>query len=96
MKVFPNPASKSLTVDFPKYLKQTEKKSGIISSSIYYQWESTTLEIYDLSGKQVFSKEIPKEQQRLEMDVSGWNPGLYYFRLIYHNQTVAGEKVVIR
>jgi len=95
MKVFPNPASKSLTVEFPKYLKQTEKKSGITSSSIYYQWKSTTLEIYDLSGKQVFSKEIPKDQQRLEMDVSGWNLGMHYFRLIYHNQTVAGEKVVI-
>jgi len=96
MRVFPNPASKSLTIEFPKHLKQTEKKSGITSSSIYYQWKSTTLEIYDLSGKQVFSKEIPKYQQRLEMDVSGWNPGMYYFRLIYHNQMVSGAKVVIR
>jgi len=96
IKVYPNPASKSLTVEFPKYLKLTEKKSGLTSSSVYYQWKSTILEIYDLSGKHVFSKEIPKEQPRLEMDVSGWNPGMYYFRLIYHNQTVAGEKLIIQ
>jgi hypothetical protein len=96
MKVYPNPAIGSLTVEFPKYLKTTDKKSGITSSTVFYQWKSTTLEIYDLSGKHVFSKEIPKEQQRLEMNVSGWDSGMYYFRLVYNNQTVSSEKVIIQ
>ncbi|MCX6249096.1 MAG: hypothetical protein NTW10_15325 [Bacteroidetes bacterium] len=35
-----------------------------------------------LSGKKVFEKEIIREQNTLEMDVSKWPAGLYYFRLV--------------
>ena len=96
MKVYPNPASGSITIEFPKYIKEIEKKSGITSSTVYYQWKSTTLEVVDFNGKLILSKEIPKDQARLEMDVSGWKQGMYYFRLVYNNQTVADEKVIIQ
>ncbi len=96
LKIYPNPASESLTIEFPKYLKQTEKKSGITSSSIYYQWKSTTLEVYDLNGIHLYSKEIPKDLKRLQIDVSGWKHRMYYFRLVYNKQNVAGEKVIIQ
>ena len=94
--VYPNPAIGNLTVEFPKYLKQTNRKSGISSTTVFYQWKSTFFEVYDLTGKIVFSKEIPKNEQKLEIDVSGWKPGMYYFRQVYQNQTISGEKVMIR
>ena len=96
LKVYPNPATARVTVELPECLKTTDKKPGITTSTIYYQWKSTLLEVYDLNGKRLFSKEIPKNQQRLDLDVSGWKREMYYFRLIYHNQIVAGEKVIIR
>ena len=96
LKVYPNPASSIVTVNFPKCLKIIGEKSGMTSSSVYYQWKSTLFEIYDLEGKKNFEKEIPQSQQQLEMDISSWNRGMYYFRLIYNKQTVASEKVIIQ
>jgi hypothetical protein len=43
----------------------------------------------------VFEKEIPKVQQQLEMDISDWQRGMYYFRLVYDTQTADGVKVII-
>jgi hypothetical protein len=53
------------------------------------------LEVYDLQGRKVLEKEIPKQQQQLELDISSWQRGLYYFRLVFDKQTVDGVKVVI-
>ncbi|MCX6286760.1 MAG: T9SS type A sorting domain-containing protein [Bacteroidetes bacterium] len=95
MKVFPNPASTHLSVEFPKYLKLNSGLSNFQSTTIYHQWNYTTLEVYNLSGERMFQKEIPKGQAQLEMDVSSWSKGMYFFRLIYNKQMVAGEKVIV-
>ena len=96
LDVFPNPTNASLTVEFPKYLKQTEKKSGISSSSIYYQWKSTLLEIYNLEGHKILEKEIPKSQTQMVMDVSSWPPGMYFFKLSYNGHSAGNTKVIIK
>jgi len=96
MKIYPNPALATLTIEFPKHLQMTDKKSGLTTSSIYYTGQSTTLEVYDFNGKNVFTKEIPKDLQHLEIDISSWNRGVFYFRLIYKNQTVSGEKIILQ
>jgi len=96
MKVFPNPASGRVTVEFPACLKQTTKQPGISSTSLTYQWRSTLLEAYDLNSRKVFSQEIPKSQQTLEIDVSGWRPGIYFFRLVFNDRNVSGGEVVVR
>ena len=95
LKVYPNPASNQLTVEFPKYIVTTTGCGKNQSNTVFYQWKTTSLDVYDLNGKQMFSKEIPKDQQRLDIDVSTWYRGIYYFRLSYQGQTVAGEKVVV-
>jgi hypothetical protein len=95
MKVYPNPATKSITIEFPKYIKQIEKKSGITSSSVYYQWNSTILEIYNLKGKLIYSKEIPKQMKTLDLDVSLWNNGIYFARLLLKNDLIGNEKFII-
>ena len=96
LKVYPNPASVIVNVKFPEYLEITGEKSGMSSSSVYYQWKSSSLEVYNIEGKKVFEREIPKSQQQLEMEISNWQKGLYYFRLVCDKQTVASEKVIIQ
>jgi hypothetical protein len=95
LKVYPNPAVNQISVEFPKVLVLSNGQVKNQGSKEYYQWKSTTLEVYDLEGKKVFEREIPKSQQQLEMDISNWNRGMYYFRLEYNNQMVAGEKIVV-
>lgn len=95
LKVFPNPAKQKITVEFPQYLVVKTGQSSFGSTTVYHHWKSTTLEVYDLTGKKVFDKEIIRAQNTLEMDVSGWPRGLYYFRLVYDKKTVGGAKVVV-
>jgi len=95
MKIFPNPTTGKLTIVFPKYLVVTNDVPPIKSITTYHQWKSTILEAYDLNGKQVFQKEIPKDQTQLEMDVSTWPKGIFFFRLVYNKQMVASEKVIL-
>lgn len=96
LKVYPNPASGKIIVEFPKYLALKSNMPGLQSTAIYHQWRSTIFEVYDLNGKVIFSKEIPKDQATLELYVSGWLRGMYLFRLRYKEQPVAGEKVIIK
>ncbi|MCX6281823.1 MAG: T9SS type A sorting domain-containing protein [Bacteroidetes bacterium] len=96
LKVFPNPTTTQISIVFPQYL-MVENNSGVIkTTTVYHQWKSTFLEVYNLNGERLFQKEIPKDQTRLELDVSSWPKGMYLLRLIYNKQTVAGEKVIIK
>ena len=95
LKVFPNPAKQEITVELPKYIVVKSGQTGFGLTTVYHHWKSTTLEVYDLSGKKIFDKEIVRAESTLEINVSGWQPGLYYFRLVYNKQTVAGAKVVV-
>jgi hypothetical protein len=95
LKIYPNPATNSVNVEFPKVLVLRTGQGKNQGTKEYYQWKSTTFEVYDLEGKKVFQKEIPMVQQQLEMDISNWQRGLYFFRLIYDKQTVDGVKVVV-
>ncbi len=49
----------------------------------------------DLTGKKVMEKEIICAQTSLQLDVSGWQRGIYYFRLVYNNRVIAGKKVIV-
>jgi hypothetical protein len=95
LRVFPNPATQIITVEFPKYIVVKTGQSGFGSTTVFYHWESTTLEVYDPSGKMIFENEIIRAQKTLELNVLGWHSGMYYFRLVYNNQMVSGEKVVV-
>jgi len=95
LKVYPNPATNRISIEFPKVLVVRSGQGKYQSSKEYYQWKSTLFEVYNIEGKKVFEKEIPKLQQQLELDISDWQRGLYYFRLVYDKQTVDGQKVLI-
>ena len=51
-----------------------------------------SVEIFNLSGQMVFSKAVDKKH--LSIDVSGWQPGLYFVR-ISSGTSVRTQKVVI-
>jgi hypothetical protein len=95
LKVYPNPATNRISIEFPKVLVVSSGQGKYKSSKEYFQWKSTLFEVYNIEGRKVFEKEIPKIQQQLELDISNWQKGLYYFRLLYDKQTVGGEKVII-
>jgi hypothetical protein len=44
----------------------------------------------------VLKKEIPKREEKIQIDISGWQKGMYLFRLVYGNSMVASEKVIVK
>ena len=92
LKVYPNPAANRLIAEFPKVLVMKTNNSG---TKEYFSWKSVILEVYNWQGKMAYEQEIRKMQERLEMDVTNWTKGMYYFRLIFEKQTVGGVKVIL-
>lgn len=95
LHVYPNPAKSNVTIEFPQYLVRLKSARGINATTTYYMWESTTLEIYDMFGKNVFTKEISHQTQRIELDVSSWHTGMYIARVFYDKDKVAEEKFLV-
>jgi hypothetical protein len=96
LRIYPNPAQNLITVEIPKYLVRQTNGSGITATTVYHQWNSINLEIYDLNGRMVLSQEILKKTEKIELDVSFWNRGMYVARLVYIKEKVAETKFVLR
>lgn len=91
MKVYPNPASTVVTIDLPSTLLVEKNQSAQ-----YFQWDKTVLMIYNFDGKQIFNQEIPFSQKTLNVHITNWERGMYYFQLNYRENNVTGEKVLIK
>lgn len=94
LKVYPNPATDHVIVEFPTVLVLNGSERNLGTKELF-QWKSTNLEIYDFQGKRLLEKEIIKSLDHFDLDVSSWQRGLYYFRLVYDKQTAGGQKVII-
>ena len=94
--VYPNPASEKIHIFLPDQLKTGMKNKIFQLTTVYHQWKSTILEIYDFFGRRVFSKEILKSEKELVIDVSAWPKGMYVVRLIYNKETVGSEKIIVQ
>jgi hypothetical protein len=81
-------------VEFPTVLVLNGSERNLGTKELF-QWKSTNLEIYDFQGKRLLEKEIIKSLDHFDLDVSSWQRGLYYFRLVYDKQTAGGQKVII-
>jgi len=95
LKVYPNPASDKIHIEIPEKLKTQSKSPVFDLTTVYHQWHSAIIEIYDLFGRKMFSKKVLQAEKELEIDVSAWQRGMYVVRLVYNNQTVASEKIVV-
>jgi hypothetical protein len=96
MVVFPNPAEGHVSVQLPQYLERQSSNGSATVTTFYRQWRSAMLEVYNLNGRQFYKQEIPRSQSLIELDISSWPRGMYWFRLLYNQQVVAGEKVMVR
>jgi hypothetical protein len=95
LKVYPNPVNNILHIDIPEHLK-TETSNPVFNlTTVYHQWKSAVLEIYGLFGRRIYSKEIYQTDKNLEIDVSGWEKGIFVVRLVYNKHTVATSKVLV-
>ena len=95
LKVYPNPASGKITVEIPEYLQKQTGPAEFQVTTVYHQWGSATLEVYDLFGRKVMERTIYQGAGNVDVDVSQWQGGMYVFRLSYRGETVATEKVVV-
>ena len=95
LKVFPNPASEILHIELPVQLKSQTATPVFNLTTVYHQWRSAQVEIYDLFGRRMYASEVRQSEKRLDVDVSAWPRGLYVVRLVYLNKTVATAVVVV-
>jgi hypothetical protein len=96
LKVWPNPASGVLHVEIPEKLKSETRSPVFNLTTVYHQWKSAMLEVYDLFGKRIFFREVNRNDKLIDIDVSVWSGGMYVVRLVYNGKTVANEKVLVR
>ena len=95
LKAWPNPANNILHIDIPEHLRSETSNAVFNLSTVYHQWGSAVLEIFDLFGRKVYSKEAFQSERRLEIDVTGWGKGMYVARLVYNGKTVSTAKVMV-
>ena len=95
LKIFPNPASLRVTIALPRYLVRKSVQSGVTITTTYHQWDHATLAICDLTGRIMHSEEVSDKTGEVTLGVSGWHPGLYYARFLYHHEMMAGGKFMV-
>jgi len=96
LKVYPNPASDKINIVIPEQIKSSTNTPVFDLTTVYHRWHSAVVEIYDLFGRRMYSKEVVQSEKEFEVDICAWQQGLYIVRLVYNGQTVASEKIVIQ
>jgi hypothetical protein len=96
LKVYPNPATDILHIEIPEKLKTETSTPAFNITTVYHQWKSATVEVFDLFGRRVFSKEITQSDKELCIDVSSWHAGMYVVRLVYLGRTAGSEKIIVQ
>jgi len=95
LKAYPNPAGDILHLVIPEKLKAESSNPAFSVTTIFHQWRSATVEVYDLFGRRVYAKEIRPGDRELSIGVAAWPAGMYIVRLVYQGRTVGSEKVVV-
>ena len=95
LKVWPNPVNDILHIDIPEHLRSETSNAVFNLSTVYHQWGSAVLEVFDLFGRKVYSNEVFQSAGDLDIDVTGWGKGMYVARLVYNGKTVSTAKVMV-
>ena len=83
--IFPNPAGKEFRVRSLEF--------GV--RSLEFGVSQATLEIFDLTGKKLFEKQVPKRSKEFTVNVSSLNSGLYFCRIRTDKGSVT-KKLIIK
>jgi hypothetical protein len=94
MVVYPNPVSGILHVVLPRQLKTSEKSTLFNITTFRSQWKSVDLEVYNLFGERVFSRQVGFVEKEITLEASNWQKGMYVIRLVYNAKTVNTVKVI--
>jgi photosystem II stability/assembly factor-like uncharacterized protein len=81
------------TISFEIYPNPAKDKFSIQSS--VFKVEEATVEIYDMNGRKLLEKQIPKGSETVEVDVSNLQSGIYFCRLISENKSTT-QKLIIQ
>jgi hypothetical protein len=96
LHIYPNPANTKVTLELPRYIIRKSGTQGLNSTTIYHQWKETRLEVYDLQGRLMYSEVIPQKQQKVEIGLTAWSPGMYVARVVFMNEVVCRAKFVVK
>ena len=77
---------------FGIYPNPAVNEFGVSSSE--FRVSQATVEIYDLNGRKLLEKTIPKGAETVEIDVSGLESGVYLCRLIMENKSVTKKLII--
>ena len=95
LHIYPNPAGEQVTIVMPQYLVRQNAGSILSSTTTYFQWDKTRLDILSMTGKLMFTQEVLKQQTTLQINTSSWPAGMYFARVVFMNESVAEGKIVI-
>jgi hypothetical protein len=95
LKAWPVPAIEMFKVQIPDQLSAESSMNGVHINIVYHQWDKTTLQIMDITGKLIFTKEVYFNDKEVEINCSGWPAGFYAARLAYKNMKVGEVKVMV-
>lgn len=96
LKIWPNPTREMFHISIPDKLKTSDKSPFFNLTTVYHQWRSALVEVRDLNGRLVWSKEVTPGERTLDVNVSAWPAGMYAVRLVYNGRTAAVAVVVVR
>jgi hypothetical protein len=95
LHIYPNPAAEQVNIVMPQYLVRQNPGSILSSTTTYFRWDKTRLDILSITGKLMFSMEIPKQQATVHINTSAWPAGMYFARVVFMNESVAEGKLVV-
>lgn len=79
-------------IDFEIYPNPADKEFGV--RSLEFGVGDATIELYDLNGRKILEKQIPKESKEITVDVRRLKSGLYFCRITTEKGSVT-KKVVV-
>jgi hypothetical protein len=80
LNAFPNPALSDLNISY----------------SIDASFDNAIIDVYDMLGKKMISKELNRAKGQVNLDVEPLDAGVYFYAIKIDGQTIRTERVVVR
>lgn len=77
--IYPNPANEQAFLEY--------KVSG--------KFKTANITFYNLLGVQVADFELDKNDEKLRLQTSGWDPGIYMYQLVIDGKKIATKKLLV-